>query len=138
MPKTADALYISQSDEWTFIEFKNGSIKPADIYRKIYDSLIMLNQMGYACWEKCRKDFTYMVVYNENNFGEKYSQCNNEHSNLKIQRYIRKRAKQPRKLFNLDKLEGYLVKKTYTLNEQEFIQEFVKIKEKEEKDNRAE
>lgn len=131
LPRTVDGLYISKKDEWTFIEFKNGSINTVDIYRKIYDSLIMLVQMGYITWEKCRKNAEYIVVYNETEYGEKYGQCQNEQSNLKIQKHIRGLAQQTRRLFDLKKIEGYLVNKTYTFTEIEFESQFIDLKEKE-------
>ncbi|MDE6233164.1 MAG: hypothetical protein K2M60_07455 [Lachnospiraceae bacterium] len=132
LPKTVDGLYISKNDEWTFIEFKNGSIKTVDIYRKIYDSLIMLVEMGYLTWENCRNNAQYIVVYNENEYGEKYLECRKEQNNLKIQSHIRSLAKQPRKLFDLKNLNGYLVNKTSTLTQIEFQAQFIDLKEKEE------
>ena len=42
VPKSNDALYIEETGGWNFIEFKNGSIKYEDIYRKLYDSIIMM------------------------------------------------------------------------------------------------
>lgn len=41
-PMSNDALYASADGQWYFIEFKNGSVDKSDIFRKIYDSIIML------------------------------------------------------------------------------------------------
>lgn len=46
LPKSNDALYIDIYGKWYFIEFKNGSVEKDDIYRKLYDSLIMLMEWG--------------------------------------------------------------------------------------------
>lgn len=114
------------------IEFKNGGIKTVDIYRKIYDSLIMLVEMEYITQKECRNNAQYIVVYNESEYGEKYLKCREEQSNLKIQKHVRSLAEQPRKLFDLNKLDGYLVNKTFTLTQKEFQEQFICIKEKEE------
>lgn len=45
VPKSNDALYIDDDNKWFFVEFKNGTIHKEDIYRKIYDSLIMLIEL---------------------------------------------------------------------------------------------
>lgn len=64
VPKSNDVLYIS-NDQWYFIEFKNGSIDKANLYRKIYDSLIMLIELGIiASLDDSRNKINYILVYN--------------------------------------------------------------------------
>lgn len=125
-PKTNDALYIDQFGKWFFIEFKNGSLKQADIYRKIYDSLIMLNEFGLVSWDFCRKNITYILVYNEDEYNEQYvNDLQKSTSRTRIHTAIRNKANKARQLYGIDKLKGYMFEDTYTYNEMEFITNFV-------------
>lgn len=64
VPKSNDALYKDINGRWYFIEFKNGSFKQNDMYRKIYDSLIMLIDMKIInTFEDIRNNFCYIFVY---------------------------------------------------------------------------
>lgn len=66
VPKSNDALYKDINGRWYFIEFKNGSFKQNDMYRKIYDSLIMLIDMKIInTFEDIRNNFCYIFVYND-------------------------------------------------------------------------
>ena len=66
VPTSNDALYRDIEGKWTFIEFKNGTLKTADIYRKIYDSIIMLIDMGIVKdFQYIRDNFNYILVYND-------------------------------------------------------------------------
>jgi len=130
-PKTNDALYIDQDGKWTFIEFKNGNMKPADIYRKLYDSLIMLNEFEFVSWEFSRKNITYILVYNEDEYNSQYGEgLQVSASRTKIYNGIRNRANQTRNLYDLKKLEGYLFESIYTYNQDEFKANFVEKYEK--------
>ena len=61
VPKSNDALYKDINGRWYFIEFKNGSFKQNDMYRKIYDSLIMLIDMKIInTFEDIRNNFCYI------------------------------------------------------------------------------
>lgn len=63
-----DALYITENGTWIFIEFKNGKIHKDEIYRKIYDSIIMLIEKNIiTSFDKVRKDFEDILVYNSEN-----------------------------------------------------------------------
>ena len=68
---TNDAFVISSDNKWYFIEFKNGSVDKADLYRKIYDSLIILLELGlmpdYSC---IRGTVNYILVYNSEKYGK--------------------------------------------------------------------
>ena len=46
MPCSNDALYVQDKNHWFFFEFKNGKIDATQLYRKIYDSIIMLLEMN--------------------------------------------------------------------------------------------
>ena len=61
-PKTNDALYCTEDGKWYFVEFKNGSIKKDEIYRKIYDSLIMLIEAGMIPdYQFSRENISYII-----------------------------------------------------------------------------
>ena len=61
-PKTNDALYCTEDGKWYFVEFKNGSIKKDEIYRKIYDSLIMLIEAGMIPdYQFSRENISYIL-----------------------------------------------------------------------------
>lgn len=61
VPNSNDALYIDINGRWFFIEFKNGLIKKEEIYRKIYDSLIMLMEWKIIPnFDFARKNINYI------------------------------------------------------------------------------
>lgn len=61
-PKTNDALYCTEDGKWYFVEFKNGSIKKDEIYRRIYDSLIMLIEAGMIPdYQFSRENISYIL-----------------------------------------------------------------------------
>lgn len=51
IPQTNDALYISDTGKWYFIEFKNGAVQKAEIYRKLYDKK---QSQGFSMWKSLR------------------------------------------------------------------------------------
>jgi len=126
IPKSNDALYI-KGNRWYFIEFKNGSIDKADIYRKIYDSLIMLVEMEIIeNFEFSRENINYILVYNS----DKYGKAQKSEAREEINNYIEKLAKDEEKLFEVWKFEGYLFKATHTYTKELFQERFVSLVEK--------
>ena len=102
VPKSNDALYISPEGKWYFIEFKNGSISLVDIYRKLYDSLIMLLELKILPdFEYIRKHIQYILVYNS----EKQERIPPSEGRDETYGYVSNRAKTERKLFGIEKLE---------------------------------
>lgn len=129
VPKSNDALYIDVQDKWFFIEFKNGEVHKDDIYRKIYDSLIMLMEWGIIPdFNFIRENINYILVFNEGQY-KKIQQSQSREQNYN---YIMRLAQQEEKLFDIDKFEKYLFKETHTYTKAEFENVFVKIKEQEE------
>lgn len=121
VPKSNDALYIS-NDKWYFIEFKNGSIDRAEIYRKLYDSLIMLIDMGIVeSLDYSRNNINYILVYNS----DKYSKVQKSESRDKNFAYFLELAEQEERLFDVDKFEGYLFNETHTYSKELFEKNFV-------------
>ena len=132
VPKSNDALYIDTYGKWYFIEFKNGKVYKDDIYRKIYDSLIML-------WEKeilpdidfVRDNVNYILVYN----GKMYGRIQESPSRTETYNYFGRLSKKEERLFEIEKLEQYLFCETHTYTKELFKEKFIVEKEKEEMEN---
>lgn len=121
LPKSVDALLVTENDQWVFIEFKNGAVDKCEVHRKIYDSLIMLIDLGIKDnFDFFRKNGSYVLVYNS----EKYKKGCLEHRN-KIYEYSTRRANTETKLFELEKLEKYLLNSVHTYTVKEF-EEYMK------------
>lgn len=129
VPKSNDALYIDVQGKWFFIEFKNGTIQKDEVYRKIYDSLIMLMEWGLIPnFDFIRENINYILVYNEGKYGKvQQSQALDQNYS-----YFMKLAQQEKRLFDIDKFENYLFKETHTYTPNLFEKNFVKLKEREE------
>ncbi len=132
VPKSNDALYITKENQWIFIEFKNGEVKKEEIYRKIYDSLIMLEESGVADWDFFRNHAAYILVYNENVYCEKNVRLQKSKNRDDLYRHIRNRANTVRNLYEIRKLERFLFKNAWTYNEEQFAEYFEKRYETEE------
>lgn len=127
-PKSNDALYISLENDWYFIEFKNGTVEKADVYRKIYDSIIMLMELEIIPdFQFVRKHIHYILVYNP----KKYSETPGRDA---IHSYICERAENERELFNIHKFKGFLLKDTHTYTPELFKRNFVFPMEREERE----
>lgn len=63
-PKSADALYIV-GDEWYLIEFKRGEMNRVGLFRKAYDSAIVLVEHCGRDWKFCQEHLHYIVVGRE-------------------------------------------------------------------------
>lgn len=129
VPKSNDALYIDIEGKWYFIEFKNGTIQKDEVYRKLYDSLIMLMEWNVIpSFDFVRENVNYILVYNEGKYEKiPYSQARNQNYG-----YFMNLAQREERLFDIDKFEGYLFKETHTYTQSLFENKFIKIKEKEE------
>lgn len=129
VPKSNDALYIDIQGKWFFIEFKNGTIQKDEIYRKLYDSLIMLVEWGIIPnFDFIRENVNYILVYNEGKYG-KIQQAPARNQNFD---YFMSLAEQEERLFDIDKFEKYLFNETHTYTQSLFEDNFVRPKEKEE------
>lgn len=129
VPKSNDALYIDTKNKWFFVEFKNGTVKKDEIYRKIYDSLIMLVELGLIPnLDFARNNINYILVYNE----EKTSKCPPSESRDITYGYFGKLAQTEKRLFDIDKFEKYLFHETHTYTKELFQEKFIDQKEKEE------
>lgn len=128
MPKSNDALYVDD-DQWFFIEFKNGEVEKDDIYRKLYDSLIMLIELDVISgFQFSRSNINYILVYNS----QKYPRCQESKSRKAGFDYIMNLAKMEERLFGMELFEGYLFKKVHTYTKELFESEFVAVMESKE------
>lgn len=58
---SADAL-LMQGDELYLIEFKTSKLRDGEWYRKIYDSVLFLVELGVLTWQDCRDHLTFVTV----------------------------------------------------------------------------
>lgn len=120
VPKSNDALYMDSSS-WTFIEFKNGSIDKVDVYRKIYDSIIMLIDLKIVPdFDFVRNNISYILVCKKDRFSAQESP-----SRAAIYAHTQNCAKSETILFDLEKLKSFLLSEVHTYSPEEFEQNFV-------------
>lgn len=129
MPSSNDALYIGDDGKWYFIEFKNGSVDKSDIFKKIFDSLLILIELGIIPdWQFVRDNVCYILVYNS----DKYSRVPKpEHLGANYS-YVYRMAQQEERLFGVEKFEGYLLKEAHTYTKELFRKEFIECMENQE------
>ncbi|MBR6771206.1 MAG: hypothetical protein IKM28_08235 [Lachnospiraceae bacterium] len=128
-PKSNAALYGDTKGMWYFIEFQNGKVHREDIYRKIYDSLILLMELKvFPDFDFIRKQVNYILVYQ----GDKTKKIQESMAREEIYHYMRGLANQEKKLFGVDRLEGYLLQEAHTYTKSLFYKSFVHPMEQEE------
>lgn len=129
VPKSNDALYVDVRGKWHFIEFKNGKVDKHDIYRKIYDSIIMLIELRIIPgFDFVREKINYILVYNPT----KNDRIPKSPSRDQSYDYFFKLAKQEKQLFEVEKFEKYLFNETHTYTKSLFEEKFVHPMEQEE------
>ena len=106
-----------------------------NIYNKIYDSLLIFNDITNSTISFCRKNVRFILVYNE----EKNNQViDKENSSIqatpsknKIAKSFSNKAKKKFIMFGLEKFEKLYFKEVFTYTEKEFENEFLeKISDK--------
>lgn len=128
VPKSNDALYVSTDGKWHFIEFKNGDVKKHEIYRKLYDSLIMLVELNVIPdLDFSRNNFIYILVYNSDKYPLKAEESSSRDS---VYSYFMNLAQEEERLFEVDKFEKYLFHETHTYTVEQFGDKFVEPMEK--------
>lgn len=121
-PKSNDALYITQDDRWYFVEFKNGKPSKADIHSKVYDSVIMLIDLGIIPdFNFARENICYILVYNQ----QKNQGLGQSKSREEIYSYMGERAKKEICLWDIDHFENYILKEAHTYSCETFQKLFV-------------
>lgn len=126
-PCSNDALYISATGEYYFIEFKNGVMKKEkiyNVYNKIYDSLLIFNDIINQNISFCRENVNFILVYNE-------SKNPNENEEILINpkvaigKHFSSKAKTKFVRFDLNRFKKIYFKEVYTYTEKEFEEEFL-------------
>ncbi len=148
VPKSNDALFFGENES-SFIEFKNGKIDNEvnfGLNKKIYDSLLILFDLGYVdangnavnSLSYSRANMNYILVYNEeiySNAGptrqtvegfnrQEERQKESIHRN-KLYKTIRNLANQEFIKFGLDQFKNYVFKNVYTYTVEEFEKNFI-------------
>lgn len=139
-PCSNDALYIDKNGDLYFIEFKNGIMtRPIifNVYNKIYDSLLIFNDIVEQNISFCRKHVNFILVYNE---GKNSSEdCDNESkhsskdcemknqdsSKAKIGKHFYSKAKKKYIRFGLEQFEKLYFQEVFTYTQQEFEDSFL-------------
>jgi len=121
-PKSNDALFLDESGNYYFIEFKNGFIGEAKVFeinRKILDSLLIFTDIIGKGISFTRESMNYILVYNKDK---------NQDAPLNIDfktHQIEKNAKRKLIRFGLGRFEKLFFKEVFTLSKEAFETEFV-------------
>lgn len=126
-PCSNDALYIGKDKKIYFVEFKNGKMMNPVVYNvhyKIYDSLLMFNDIVNENISFCRQNMYFILVYNEerNSFGGKKQE---DSSKAIISKFVHKKAHKKFVRFGLERFEKMYFKEVFTYTESEFEEEFL-------------
>lgn len=147
-PKSNDALLFEKGKSF-FIEFKNGKINNTvnfEINKKIYDSLLMLFDLGYVdengrevdSISYTRQNMNYILVYNYEKYLEagptrqtkegferqRVEVSSSKHRDLLFST-MRKLADDELIKFGLDQFKNYLFKDVHTYTVEEFQEKFI-------------
>ena len=131
IPKSCDAFY-KKDDKLFFIEFKNGKVLTFDIRKKIYDSILIFNDIVKCNICDTRKEIEFILVYNEE-VNKNNKECK-EFPGKKIQesKSFKKISDSFSKLgnkeilkFKLGDFQNYLLKDLHTYTENEFQEKFL-------------
>lgn len=133
-PNSNDALFSINQNKLVFVEFKNGYIDKKTIYnirKKIYDSLLIFNDIISNSIAYTRKSMIYILVYNksknnQNHFLEKKinedskSIIQNSCSYDNLAKTIGSYANEEYILFGLKMFENYCFKEVHSFTVSEF------------------
>ncbi len=132
-PSSSDALLEPIDGEYCFIEFKNGHVNGKEAYgirKKIYDSLLIFNDIMNVTVSFCRENMDFILVYNEQRNSdiredEVVESCESSPSGIVISNYFSKKAKQPFIRFGLEKFKTIYFRNVFTYTPNEFEKEYL-------------
>lgn len=127
-PCSNDALFISKEDEYYFVEFKNGVLKKDkvfEVYNKIYDSLLVFNDIIDKNISFCREHVHFILVYNESKNPQEEAMFQGNNAKASIGKYISKKAKMEYVRFGLDRFKKIYFRNVFTYTEKEFEKKFL-------------
>lgn len=134
-PCSNDALFISRKGSISFIEFKNGRMKKDkvfDVYNKIYDSLLIFNDIVDKNISFCRENVNFILVYNESkNPLESSKEDKGDSSKARIGKYFAFKANKKYVRFDLERFEKIYFREVFTYTEKEFEKYFLSELEEE-------
>lgn len=133
-PSSSDALYERQPGEYFLVEFKNGRLNKPDIYsvqKKIYDSLLIFNDIMDANISFCREHVDFILVYNESKNPKPADETSDSldaptPSRVAIGQYWSKKANRHFIRFDLEQFKTIYFHDVFTYSVQEFEEEFLK------------
>lgn len=127
-----DAMYLSDDGNITFIEFKNGFLDKKTrhkLLKKIYDSLLIFNDITGKNISYTRENISYILVYNEKKNNEQTNQkskyCISESRDM-IDKTLLGYGDEKYIKSGLEFLKGYCFKEVDTYTKSEFEELFVK------------
>ena len=132
-PCSNDALYIGKNSKIFFVEFKNGNLeknkqKIFNVYNKIYDSLLIFNDIVHQNISFCRENLYFILVYNESkNCSEERETKQEDSPKAMISKRIHNKAKKKFVRFGLEKFEKIYFKEVFTYTESEFENLFLSL-----------
>ncbi len=128
-PCSNDALYIGEGEKAYFIEFKNGLVDNKtvyNIYNKIYDSLLIFNDIIQENISFCRENVNFILVYNEGRNSRSEKETNDgDSSKAKISKHFYAKAKRKYVRFGLERFEKLYFQNVFTYTEKEFENNFL-------------
>ena len=129
-PASNDAFYVDSQGNAYFVEFKNGVMNRQKVFKvrlKIFDSLLMLTDIGGVSIADTRDKLTYILVYNEEkNPVPEETEYQVSQSRVAIsQHYLHKSNKEFIR-FDLERFNKLYFKDVFTVNAKRFNDDFVK------------
>ncbi len=129
IPCSVDALYFGQEEAIYFIEFKNGTLKKEKVfkvYNKIYDSLLLFNDIVQENISFCREHVYFILVYNESkNLDQINKQTSEDCAKATIGKYFHRKAQKNYVRFGLERFKKIYFRDVFTYTESEFEKIFL-------------
>ncbi|MGK4165302.1 hypothetical protein [Ligilactobacillus salivarius] len=106
-PRSIDAIFDTKDGRMVFVEFKNGKLSPKNVLEKLYDSVLINNDLLGISIGKLRKDGIFILVYNPGSAEE-------------LQNMVASNANESIKRMKIGRFEGYIFKKVYSFTKDQF------------------